>query len=331
MTILDILDNKVIPWVRAQGRHRLIVADESLPRQSLPEGMRITERELRGQRLPLRGTREYSSRCNVVARWPEDGLHERLLPFITCVVSGVAEIQVGHWLIHCTEGHFLLLPSRAPHSIGDPKHPIPASQVPDLMAFETWDDRLQCGLGYSVGTNLYSSNTALIQLLDMLINEALGQDRENDAIVPDMFSAFLGVLRRDLSSGRWYGQKSVELNSADQHIHADPIQRVQRYTRSHLAQPLSTSEAAAMALMSRSQFIKRFREVSGQSYGEYLTRCRIEESKMLLRETTLSIAAIHKFVGLKDATRLRDIFKERVGMSPVEFRQYSRKAEGDFT
>lgn len=330
MTILDILGKKVIPWAGEQGRHRLVVADESLDGETVPEGMRLSHKKLRGRRVAARWSREYGRSSNNVAKWPEDGLEEEMLPFVLCVVSGTVDLQVGEKVLHCSEGHFVLIPPRVPFSSGDRAKAVRTGNIPDLMSFQNWDDRLQCILGYSIGTSLYFPNASVIQLLDLLIEEALSRRPDNQVIIANMFGLFLSLLQRDLVDGHCFGQSLVPVDAPNSSTKVDPIERVQRFVKSNLGQPLTTDAAATMALMSRSQFIRQFRRVTGQSYIEYVTDCRVEEVKMLLRETDWTIHAIHHYVGYKDVTRLREVFVGRVGMGMIEYRKWVRSAQNSF-
>ena len=324
MTILEMLGGKIIPWVHEQGMHRLMVADDRLEQEALPDGMVVTRKKLRGRRVASKGPRKFGNHSGTAANWPKDGLREDLLPFIVCVLSGRAEVRVGELAIQCSEGHFLLIPPRAPYSSGDRELALKTGNIPDLMAFQTWDDHLQCGLHYSIGTSLYFPNHALVRQLDLLFEEALSRRPDSESITATMFSALLAMMRRDLAESHYFGQSPVSLESSSQPAGEDAILRVQRYVKSNLGQSLTTEAAATMALMSRSQFVKRFREATGQSFNEYVTHCRVEEAKLLLSETDWTISEIHKFIGFRDATRLRQIFTGAVGVGLIEYRNQTR-------
>lgn len=324
MTILEMLGQRVIPWVHEQGMHRLVIADDQLHQEVLPEGMTIVHKKLRGRRVAAKGPRKYGNHSNTVAEWPEEGVREDLLPYIICVLAGRVEFRVNNFVIQCGEGHFVLIPPRAAYSAKVIGEDVKPGQVPDLMAFQSWNDHLQCGLAYSTRTKLFFPNTGLITQLDLLIEEALSRRPGSEPIVINMFAALLGMMHRDLTENRYFGHSLIPASPSNQPGANDAIERVQRFVKSNLSQPLSTEAAAIMALMSRSQFVKRFREATGQSYIEYVTYCRIEETKMLLIETDWTVTAIREFVGFKDETRLRQIFSAAVGMGLIEYRNAHR-------
>lgn len=99
----------------------------------------------------------------------------------------------------------------------------------------------------------------------------------------------------------------------------DPIALAQEYIRSNLSERLSLDKVARSVYMSRRLFTNQLRDKTGQSFQEYLNDCRFKKSCNLLAETDWSIGMIGSFVGLKP-TRLREMFHQRVGISPTEFR-----------
>jgi two-component system response regulator YesN len=66
-----------------------------------------------------------------------------------------------------------------------------------------------------------------------------------------------------------------------------------------------------------SQLIKK---ETGQTYLDHLTERRIEQAKLLLRETSLKIYEIAESVGYHDVQHFGNLFKRRTGQTPKEFR-----------
>src|SRR5690606_34323510 len=93
-----------------------------------------------------------------------------------------------------------------------------------------------------------------------------------------------------------------------------PIPTAQQYIREHLGDPLTQDKVAQLVRLSRTQFIRRFREESGQTFNQFVTACRLEQAKVLLGETDFTIDFIGQSVGFKSPGYLNTLFRREVGM-----------------
>ncbi len=83
---------------------------------------------------------------------------------------------------------------------------------------------------------------------------------------------------------------------------------------------LSLGEVAKAVYVSSYYLSRVFKEVCGQSFSEYLTSLRLERSKELLRHSDLSCGDVGLKVGYSSASYFSQIFKQRVGMTPSQYR-----------
>ena len=65
---------------------------------------------------------------------------------------------------------------------------------------------------------------------------------------------------------------------------------------------------------------QRFREVVGHGPAEELRRIRLRKAQLLLRETDWGLGVVASSCGLQSPERLCAVFRERVGMTPGQFR-----------
>ncbi|NOX57808.1 MAG: helix-turn-helix domain-containing protein, partial [Planctomycetes bacterium] len=80
-----------------------------------------------------------------------------------------------------------------------------------------------------------------------------------------------------------------------------------------------TSVAAARELsMSQRTFHRKFHALTGESYGQWVSKQRLERAKNLLRETDLSIEQITEACGFASSGSLRRLFREFTDGSPKE-------------
>lgn len=98
----------------------------------------------------------------------------------------------------------------------------------------------------------------------------------------------------------------------------------------HLRQDVAmkyTSEAAARELgMSQRTFHRRFKSLTGQSYGVWMSLQRIERAKHLLSKTDLTIERITEACGLSSSGSLRRLFGKFVGEGPKDYRKRLRES-----
>lgn len=324
MTLLELLERQVIPWVETHGLKRFVVADDSADKYPLPDGMKLSHVELKGRRVPIHGRRTHGHASNFLADWPDALLSEMRLPYIACIVTGSVDYQVGERMFHVTEGDFLLIPPRVPFPCSDSRLLEDPAQAPDVLAFSTWDNHLQTCICRGTSGNYLFPNHGTVQLLDLLMDELFARRHNWERAGTNLFLAFLTLICRELRAMHYFRSGMALIDSELTEPKLDPIERVQQYVQSHLNEPLTIENAATRALMSRTQFTKRFRQVTGHSYLQYVTNCRLENAKRLLHETDWSVTAVSEFIGFQDSTRLRRIFDEKVGMTPSQYRRFSR-------
>ncbi len=72
---------------------------------------------------------------------------------------------------------------------------------------------------------------------------------------------------------------------------------------------------------SRSNMVRRFKQVTGITPIEYLQQTRIEAAKKLLLQTSLQMTEVIYNTGYNDPKAFRKIFRKTVGMTPSEYRE----------
>ena len=88
----------------------------------------------------------------------------------------------------------------------------------------------------------------------------------------------------------------------------------------HYNESLTIPELADRANMSCGYFRLLFREVTGITPSEYITRLRLKNACMLLYQTNIPIGEIAAQVGYADQLYFSRIFRKNYGVSPSEYR-----------
>lgn len=93
------------------------------------------------------------------------------------------------------------------------------------------------------------------------------------------------------------------------------------YLREHYAEEVSLEKAAAFVAVHPVHLSRLFRQETGQTFKEALTRLRIEAAKELLADLDLRVYEISERVGYKKPRYFSELFKEMTGMTPLEWRE----------
>lgn len=100
-----------------------------------------------------------------------------------------------------------------------------------------------------------------------------------------------------------------------------PITQAKQYIMEHYAEPVGLEEVSSQVGFSPSYFSTLFKKETGKTFLEYLTDIRIEQSKILLRESRMTVEMICKSVGFNDYKRFSKTFKKATCVSPKEYRK----------
>ena len=99
------------------------------------------------------------------------------------------------------------------------------------------------------------------------------------------------------------------------------ITSICRYIRQNYANDLTAEEICKEFYCSRSHFSHTFKKETGESFREYLIGVRLEHAKRLLKYSSLNVTEIALSVGFKDANYFSNVFKKRIGVSPMTYRR----------
>lgn len=92
--------------------------------------------------------------------------------------------------------------------------------------------------------------------------------------------------------------------------------------------PLSLAHAATLLHLSRSSFMRLFRQVTGDSFVSYLNRFRVAKAEELLANSDKPIAEIGQEVGFYDQSYFGATFRVLHNMTPREYRRRMQNDQG---
>jgi AraC family transcriptional regulator of arabinose operon len=87
---------------------------------------------------------------------------------------------------------------------------------------------------------------------------------------------------------------------------------------------LDTNELARAINLSPSRLRHLFKRENGMTIVRYQRKIRMEEARLLLSDTFLSVKEIMNRVGIHDNSHFTDEFKKTCGLTPSEYRLQTR-------
>ncbi len=102
--------------------------------------------------------------------------------------------------------------------------------------------------------------------------------------------------------------------------HSDTMHKIMQFVKANCEKKITLDDVAAHVHLSRSYVSSMFKEEIGESLFSYINRVRIEKSKILLQNDSVSIADIGGICGFEDQSYFTKVFKNLVGVSPKKYR-----------
>ncbi|MCA7948959.1 helix-turn-helix domain-containing protein [Burkholderia seminalis] len=151
----------------------------------------------------------------------------------------------------------------------------------------------------------------------------------------DVFAAALDMFRVDLGDGaareiasnmmRPVEQRYAQSMWAFRELSASPpIRMSAQRLRAQSVNRVSIANAAQAAAMSERNFLRRFKKEIGVTPTEFVQHVRLERACHMLIHTTLPADKVARRTGFGSGERLAKLFRQRLLMSPTEFRVAER-------
>ena len=93
------------------------------------------------------------------------------------------------------------------------------------------------------------------------------------------------------------------------------------FIRTHTNESISVNDVSDSIQKSTSYTMKKFKTELGFTIGAFITRCKLEEAKMLLTYSTKSLAEISSYLCFSSQPHFQSLFKKQYHMTPLEYRK----------
>lgn len=120
----------------------------------------------------------------------------------------------------------------------------------------------------------------------------------------------------------WLAWAAKDHEDRDSHLDRALLDSVTDWINGHLDRNLSLSMAAEHAGMGESHFSRWFKHALGIGFSEYVVQRKFDEAaRRLAAGSTESIQQLARDLGYSDHSYFARLFKERFGMTPVQYRR----------
>lgn len=106
---------------------------------------------------------------------------------------------------------------------------------------------------------------------------------------------------------------------------SDIVKSVKKYLEDNRAKNISSTDICKDLACSRSHISHQFKNQTGMSIREYLTKLRINDAKHLLEYSDLTVTEIAFTVGFGSSNYFTNVFKKELGVAPGVYRRNLRE------
>lgn len=103
--------------------------------------------------------------------------------------------------------------------------------------------------------------------------------------------------------------------------HTDIIHKITAYINNNYMRKISLDEIAAHVYLSKSYVSKIFKNEMKIGIASFINKVRIEKSKHLILDNSLTLADVANLAGFEDQSYFTKQFKAIVGISPGKYRE----------
>jgi AraC-like DNA-binding protein len=298
---------------------------DSLPR--FREFICMNEKSLRIPRDVVFGKRKFPLDVSTWVNHPDYPLHTHDFSEIAIILEGSGINRIGDQEFPLVAGNVFVMHGARPHAYKNTNHLTvtnitfdPAllntvshgiTTVPGYQALFVVEPALRRRGNFKRYMSLKIDQLIKVRALIDVMERELRELKEGHEMM--LLGHFL-ILVSWLS--RWYGMPKPTDNEK-----ILLISHSISFMEAHFGQVLDLDVLASEANMSRRNFYRIFKEVTGEAPLAYLLRLRIMKAVHMLEMTNASITEIAFQCGFRDSNYFSRQFKQILGFSPKEFKQ----------
>lgn len=259
----------------------------------------------------------YIDRSTSQSAWNMQEHHAHKSHELYYLISGQRRYFIGHTIYDVAPGDLVIIPRAQLHCTVSPR---PVGYERYVCNFK--EDRIQTFIG-DLGRERFDRllSCGCLQLPTHISQQIhrtmtqLEQELAHRSSYTDVTA--LHLLQDILLCALLHGTPKEPVHGES----TDKVQALTRYIALNYVQPITLADAADKACMERTSFSKRFKNLTGFGFQEYLTQTRLHAAEQLLRNTALSVGEIAEQCGFSSANYFGDVFRRWKGVSPSQYRR----------
>lgn len=116
-------------------------------------------------------------------------------------------------------------------------------------------------------------------------------------------------------------QHLQELIDSHENETVRPVRRAKQYIQNHFSEQITLEEVSDAVGLSPAYFSTLFKKTEGEGFAKYLIQVRMEQAKILFRESNLPASEICRRVGYNDLKHFTHTFEKTTGVKPSTYRK----------
>ena len=264
----------------------------------------------------------------------EIGMHEQEFYELNVVVSGNGIHYINENCVNASVGDVFIIPPNVSHGyIGGTGFDVFHVILSDAFMNKNIADLQQLPSFFTLfgAEPLMRGQTADPLHLTLSQNELKEcintlKQIERYSKYSDPFESLMRSSLAAVSIGLLCNSYSTAYNQGDLYICEDrALMESISYIHEKYYEKITVEDLSKLAHMSRSSYIKKFKDICKMSPAAYLTKIRINSAATMLTNTTLPVSEIAYHTGFYDASHLTKAFENTFGLSPIAYRIKANK------
>lgn len=122
-------------------------------------------------------------------------------------------------------------------------------------------------------------------------------------------------------------EKVLNGQQTERRFFSEHVQRAIAYTEQHFTEIKNMSEVADVVRLNSAYFSKLFRDETGMTFTNYLTKLRMQEAARLIQKTSMRINEIAESMGYANLAYFSTVFRKYYAINPFEYRKNAKQGK----